>query len=438
MSNSLGTGSLVLTADASGLTGGVQKAKSLVSSIGSTVAGGVSKGGLLGGAVAGSLAGILSVEKALDKLRDIADISTTASAFGTTGEKMSELAAIASRSGINFKEFKESLVTTGSKAADAIGGATGAVQMFNDLGIDPKAFALLPIEEQFYQMHSAILGIEDPAKRVRAVMNAFGEDGGKLLLPILEKSNKELREFGKANALSATEINGAVAANRAYTEVTGALDRAWTQLVIAGAPVVQLVAEALTPAIEALGVVFKSLKGVAVGVFTAIGMTFGYVYDTIKSGVGFLAAGVGKLAGTLGKALSAVGQTDIGDRLQDGARQVEQWGVNAFNSWGQSANDIESYFDSWEKKRDAGLAKTTAKAKENAVAVAKVATISLAPLEATLKGSKEALSKEIKWRQGGGVGDMATKQLQEQKKATGLLAKIERAVSREPVVFGTI
>ena len=96
-----------------------------------------------------------------------------AKALGLTSEQFTGVAGVAKSVGEETREFLESLVTMGKLATDAAAGVGEvAGPAFEKMGLNAKDFV-------------ALSKVQDPLTKTRLLMNAFGEDGGKYLLPLL-------------------------------------------------------------------------------------------------------------------------------------------------------------------------------------------------------------------------------------------------------------
>ena len=271
----------------------------------------------------GAVGGGVGLSKVLDSLGDTARISATAKALGLTAEQFSGIAGVASTTGEGIREFIESMVTLGKVVDEGVAGkGEVAGQFFKDIGVSAKEFAALRPDEQFYKLFESLKAVEDPAKRVRALMTAFGEDGGKHLLPLLSKAPAELREMAKGFALTGEEAAAAESASAAYGRVTATLSTMWAKVASAAAPVVESVAgvldRALTPLSAWISENRPAVEAVAAGFFgvaaaaTAVGAGLaavggaGYVAAGIAAGVGALASAAATAAGAVGAVVSAV------------------------------------------------------------------------------------------------------------------------------------
>lgn len=468
------------------------------------------------GPIAAVAAGAVGVQQGLQTIADTARGGAAAKAFGLSAEQFTGMAGVAASVGEGQREFIESLVTLGKVASEgAAGKGEVATAWFKSLGMDAKQFKSLNLEDQFYTVFEAIQKVEDPAERVRALMVAFGEDGGKYLLPLLSKTPQEVRAMGAGFAVSTQQVQEATVAHNAMTLAQGALSRGWRAVAIAFAPLVGLISAGLTrieplfgwvgkaiggwlsvagdywstlgaiaervggwlaPAAEKVGRAFEVVRYVgaalwdeAVGLFhrvaDGIGVVidqvggwlsalfsaegtilsveqvtfvflrmaaqgFGYLWDTIKVGVGVfgyaqswivdgLAVLVETFKGTIKQLLdvAAILPDELGggvfrrlsgtvDGWGSGLHQIAQGmratGVNAFETWGDSAVQAGEWIDGLQQRMGQAPAAAAAAAAQGAVAVRAAATAAVASAVkltengALLKGSSAEVSMRIK------------------------------------------
>lgn len=240
---------------------------------------GLSKFGL--GIGAAGVAGLVPVMKAVEDINDIARQGSIADAFGLTSEQFTGIAGVAKSVGEGTREFIESMVTLGKVSAEgAAGKGEVAAQFFKDLNLNAKEFVNLRADEKFFQFFEAVQKVEDPLKKVRLLMVAFGEDGGKFLLPLLAKTPAQLREMAGGFAVATDDMQAAQAAQATYIEATTAISKAWRAVVVALAPTIKEFMSILGKSIQPLAAFIKENKGVVatvaivVGALTGLGAVF--------------------------------------------------------------------------------------------------------------------------------------------------------------------
>lgn len=490
--NAIASGSAILTTNADGLKSGLDKAANDVKGWGNKVQGAAGgsggKGGLLGSLLGGgggaiaklgpwgiaAAAGLGAVtvagKEVIETLGDMAKQGAMAKALGMTSEQFTGIAGIAKSVGTDTKEFVESLVTMGNLGRDAAAGTETASKAFADLGLNADEFNKLRADEQFIQMFDALGKVTDGGKRTNAMMKAFGEDGGKILLPLLGKSGAELKKMADGFAISTEEMKKATAASESVKKLEGSLGKLWRSVAVAAAPLVEGFANFATKAIAFvkpafdwlqrawtqvvdLGVLvwdavsaavsevvtwvqelgaelfawtssMPTIQEVIVAVFRAAGTAAALAWDTIKMGAGAVAIAVGTMAAGLGSlAKNVPGMEEMGATLERTGAGMADWGSNAVTGWGDSAVQFNTWLDK--------ALQPKAKGKEAGAALAEGVKEemkgALEPLKlsaAVASGSKEAYSMVVKNQlRGLGSADPQKKQLDELKKGNGLKQK---------------
>lgn len=412
--NAIASGSAILTANADGLKTGLDRAASDVKAWGGKVQGSMGGGGgggkaggggmlgsLLGGVsgmgkalpmLAGVTAGVAAFGFAADKvvgtLDDLAKQGAMAQALGMTSEQFTGIAGVAKSVGNDTREFVESLVTMGNLGRDAAAGAATASTAFQDMGINAEEFNKLGADEQFFAVFDALNKMADGGKRTNAMMKAFGEDGGKIMLPLLGKSGAELKKVADGFAVTGEEMKKAQAASGAMKSLEGSLGKLWRGIAVAAAPLVEGFANFATRALgfikplfdwftryweavfdtagpildmigTAIGDTFRDLKAwatdafdwvgelptireVVVALFRAMGIGAALAWDTVKSGAGAIAFVAGAILEQGGSILSMFRMlTDLALELPEDARP--DWVTDMAKGIGEADDKVKAF-----------------------------------------------------------------------------------------------
>jgi hypothetical protein len=331
----------------------------------------MAKGPLI--ALAGLAAGAITVGKALSDIQDIAAQGQLAKSLGMTSEAFTGLAGVAGQFGVDTNGVFEGLVSLSQKAQEALkGGDLGAT--FRKLGIDVQAFAAMDPGKQFETLHAALQNVSDPAERVRILMATMGEEAGKKLAPLLNKSTEELKKLTGQFAVSSGDMKKIQGADAAMKKVTASISALWRKVVVAVAPVIEFISTRLTTALEKLEPVFQwvsraitthwgiildilgevfdaigevitlvvdwvselfnlgsvttTIEEVVTGVWKAIGIAGAYAWDTIKAGMGFVAIGAGLLVKGFSKLIDLF--ADLVGVLKELPENLRPDGLNEF------------------------------------------------------------------------------------------------------------
>jgi hypothetical protein len=319
MSSAIGRAALVLTVNQQGLRSGLAQSSTEVNrwadnvgrgmtarmgnagrSAGSGMMGGIAAAAArVPGPIMAAAAGFVGLNQAMETLHETARTGAAANAFGIGVESFSGMQGVAASVGEGQREFIESLVTLGKVSAEgAAGKGEVATEWFKKLGVNAAEFNALPIDEKFFKVWEALKNIENPAERVRALMVAFGEDGGKYLLPLLAKAPAEIRAMADGFKINADQVAAATAANTAMTRAQNTLSRAWRGAVVAVAPLFEKLAggvERMQPLFDWMGRAFSTVGTIGGAVLTEVGNLIGWVVDQVggwAKELGLFAGGV--------------------------------------------------------------------------------------------------------------------------------------------------
>jgi hypothetical protein len=152
-----------------------------------------------------------------------AEIGKAQQITGLTAETLSALRIEAENADSSFESIVDSLTQYSSKIADAAKGSKEAQKELNSLGIDGKKYLNNfegAVQAAFKSLNELPVGIA----RSSAATKLFGEEGARVLLPMIAKSNgdiqnliKTLEEFGLI--LSQEDVQSSREFNKAMGEV---------------------------------------------------------------------------------------------------------------------------------------------------------------------------------------------------------------------------
>jgi hypothetical protein len=212
------------------------------------------------GGGAGLAAGGGFLAAAVPTLGDLAKLDSTAKALGITGEAATGLLGVLGRYS-DLGENIEGLTQFNQKVKDAFDGVGGeAAKLFDGLSVTAADLINLPLDEKFYRIHEAIRQLPQDAQQFKLSMLG-GTDSMKKWIPLLGMSNAELRRQADQFRLSQDQLDKATAANKAYTEASGRIGRAWQLAVVAAAPAIERLANGVTSLLAPLN---NFSKGAAV------------------------------------------------------------------------------------------------------------------------------------------------------------------------------
>lgn len=191
-------------------------------------------------AVGGAFA---TIAKGLERQADLFDLSTR---LGATTRGLSQLQYAAEQSGVSVQTLNmglQRMVRRVAEAANGTGEARGALEELNLSASDLKA---LKPEQQFQVLADAIMGVEDPADRVRLAMKLFDSEGV-ALIQTMQGGSEALQAFAaESDRLGTTVDDGAAQAAKrasdAFTRLSGVFVGASNALAGKFAPEIEAVA----------------------------------------------------------------------------------------------------------------------------------------------------------------------------------------------------
>jgi hypothetical protein len=201
--------------------------------------------GLGVGIVAESIAGALKLGEAL---------KTAAASVGITGAAMSELSAVAARSGISMEELTAGLKrmeTAVSKGATASAEQSLALEV---LGVHAKDLVNLAPDKMFAVLAERIAELPNATDRSRAATDIFGRSLGSAVVAIydaggsIEAMRTKLRDLGQT--LNDDTINKLADGEKSVKGLNESFHKLWVTLVSEVAPALGAVSDALTLAMS--------------------------------------------------------------------------------------------------------------------------------------------------------------------------------------------
>ena len=332
MGSNIGSAALVLTTESSGLTSGLDKAaseaKSKISAMAASVKGHL--GGLtdsakssmsqLGGFIKGGIAGLAAgfgagaFSGAISGIKELASAGKQAKSLGIASDQFMGLSEQMSKFGIEGEDVTKILGKMSVKVLEAAKG--GDDKLFRGLGLSAKELAALPIDQQFTRIADAVSKLGSPAEQAAAAMGIF-EKKGIAILPMLQKGGKSIgdttEEFKKMGlALGQSDMDKLLKAQQALPKLGQAWKGFSNTILVAIAPVVELIASKLSMVLKRLAPVFQWVGRVAAeywGVIadvleeicTAVGEVISVIGDWIVS-----ISGVGDTSTTIGEVVTSV------------------------------------------------------------------------------------------------------------------------------------
>jgi hypothetical protein len=442
-SNNIASASVLLSTDNSPLLRGLVSARRSVASWGSSLSGGLAAAGrsagmglaagiglALGTAGLGSISSF--VDGARDRFKELYKLGEYAKLQGSSVEATSGVFGLAKQGGSDFNSFVEAMVTAQKVVAEGMTG-TGVVsqQFFKDLGHSAKEFDGLGGPDLFYKLVDSISSVGDGATKTRLAMIAFGEDEGKKLLPLIGKTEAQLREQAKAFELSTSDVAAASVAHESLTKATMSMNKAYDSLIIALVPVFSYIGDAAVPAVKSLTDSFNGFGSVTDKLESVVSV-LAAMNDALLVGRGLWNSAQAAATGISG-AFLRLSDNEAGKQVQEEARQMEraareriQRGLDG-TTQSQSEEAFKKFREDFERRK---LDKEKSLTPPSTPAVKpSLPPAPKQPLAVVLEGSREAAAATAAFRNVGIQQDSIGKQqLGEAKKTNGLLSKIEQNI----------
>lgn len=156
-------------------------------------------GGLQGAFAGLAAAGIVVAGKAL--FNWVAGVSATADPIndlseqiGVSTDSIQKWNLVALEAGAGSDSITKGFRTVSKMVQAAAGGSKEAGDSFKSLGLDAKALADVPLDEQLLEVAAAVGAIEDPAKKLSAAQEMFGR-GAMKLIPALKGNREEMKAY---------------------------------------------------------------------------------------------------------------------------------------------------------------------------------------------------------------------------------------------------
>ncbi len=224
---------------------------------------------------AAATAAVVGFRKLRQEMEAIDKIAKSSAKLGVSTEALVGLQHAADLAGVDIGKLEiamSRMQRTLSEASLKTGAARDAL---TQLRIDPKTIAAMSPDEAFLAIADALLLLENQTDRVRLAMEIFGRSGADLLPLLQDGSAAILAAMRDAEVLGLTfselDARGVERANDAITRLHAATGRLKRALAIELAPILELVANAMTAWLTDSSSGMNTLVDSAVSVVSAIG-----------------------------------------------------------------------------------------------------------------------------------------------------------------------
>lgn len=354
--NAIGSGVVVLSANADGLASGLAKGSHDVDQWGKSVggnlkaslasAGGGGSGGMLSGLLSGAsmlgpwgMAGaavggalVKGFDAATERLGTLGKINKRADVLGVSASDLQGMDKLMAKVGIEADHANAVFAKMGKNILESGSAAKAMASM----GIAPKDIKDKSLTEQFKILADGITKLPKGAEQAAAAMNVFGKAGANLL-PMLQRGGSGINEFIEqqkkmGGVLSNSQLKAAGDAAKAWKVAKDLIATAWdglmNRLAVIAAPIMKFVGNAISGALKMAEPVFDWL-GRAIG---SVAEVVEFTFDAISDGVQMVVDGVKEWIagfGDIGAKVPSVREVVIGVFRAIGTAGGYAWDVIA-------------------------------------------------------------------------------------------------------------
>ena len=427
MAGSIGKAALTLVANSGPLKNDLNKAgadiKGWAGGVGSRVGGALGAIGKAAPALFVAQMAVNALKNAFHELMSsISEIDGIAKQAKVIGLKPSDLQALgnaARKEGMEFAQFGTLFEKFTGKIAQ---GSPEVAAALSSIGLNLQDLQNSTAKDAFLSVADGLARTSDSGERAAAAMKIFEEQGLRLL-PMLSQGRAGLQAFmdeqvRSGQVLSGSQFAAAQVAQGAYEDATAAISIAWQKVVAAMSPVLTTVADIVSSVVEFLSPAFVAFAEFAVDALKVWLKMWAYTWDTIKLGAGVISGLWGAVAKYFenvtygmknivsvatylpdwlggGLATDAVAiMQGVEDEFASMSRGAMEFAARQAGAFGNSAAEIDAYFDAIGRKRDEIVRGANVADKIGALDKAGGASglsgkSGSASMEAILRGSKE-------------------------------------------------
>ncbi len=289
----------ILTGGAGGAVGAVISGGSLKGVLGGAGAAlGTAVGGPLGTALGGAIGSALGsgfdfITASVGRLKDMAELGKMADAIGVSNDQFQGLSRAFAKVGVDGGQFVNLLGKLGKETTEAAAGTGQAAATFQKLGLSAADLSKMPLDRQMLKVSDAIAALPAGGERAAAAMEIFGKSGA-TLLPVLAKGADGIQAFiDKQKKMGLTlddrQMAAVEKAAAAFPKVQAAIDGLTNRMTVAVAPIVERIGDLLTAGLEKAAPVIDWMSRGAEAAFFVIGE----MAQAVSDGVGAVVDSVG-------------------------------------------------------------------------------------------------------------------------------------------------
>jgi hypothetical protein len=284
------------------LAGLASKAKSLLSGAGTAI--GTMIGGPIGGAIGaavGSAVGTLgetvagAIAAPFEKLDLFANINKQAKSLGISASQFQGLTAVMGKAGIEGNQVAQVFTHMGKLISDvASGHGKGAALAFEQLGLSATQLAGMKPDQQLLAIADAFAKLPPGGAQASAAAHLFGDSIGTALLPELQKGSAGMQglidTMKRTGAVMADDqIAAGANASKAWKTAKNEIKQAWDGLAnrasLIAAPVIEFVGKAVSKVFSMLLPVFDWVGRAVMKVTQIVTVVFEQIEKWFTEGV---------------------------------------------------------------------------------------------------------------------------------------------------------
>lgn len=224
---------------------------------------GFAKKSLIAGIGAGVAAAGVIAAKTMGQMQPLDEMAKTADKLGIAANKMGGLQLAFEQTGVSANAGMVAMQRMTRRIADAANGAGPAAKALQELGLNANQLKALSPDQALNQIADAMKGVEGQSDKVRLAFSLFDSEGVGLV-NTLANGSEGLKAFqAEADKLNMNhtreELARIEAANDAMAKVSSAVTAMFQNLAIVAAPVIESIANMITPFAVSFGKTFTSV-----------------------------------------------------------------------------------------------------------------------------------------------------------------------------------
>ena len=278
---------LMLSANSTKLIGGLNDASKKIADFNSNVSKGINStfGGItsLAAKFAAPIAAAVTMGKAISDMGAIADSGDMAASLGVDTKFFTGTLGAFKQVGGGAEDLQKSLLELGKTTKFDNSNITKA---FADIGVSAEQFAGMGIEDKFRSVQMAMDKMGPGADKFAVAM--LGKSGAKLA-PIMAQGSAEMQKLAGQFQLTADEVSKIQDGEGAWQNLLNTATGVWQKILVSIAPVLEVVSNGLTVALDSVVPVIQVLGEYWSTTFSIMYDAIGLIWTPIEETVSWLA-----------------------------------------------------------------------------------------------------------------------------------------------------